>query len=168
MAHEILTAQRLRELLHYDPDTGVLQRISGSATRPDLIGHRFGCAIKQTGYREGWVGGRKYLEHRLIWLYMTGEWPADQVDHRNRVRDDNRWDNLRAATNGQNQMNLGGLPKRNNKLGVLGVSRNKGRFSATIRVDGVYKHIGTFDTPALAHAAYMVEKRTLHGGWGVE
>jgi hypothetical protein len=92
---------------------------------------------------------------------MTGEWPTHQVDHKNSVRNDNRWENLRLATNAQNQQNLR-KARADNSSGFLGVFPNKNRWSAQIAINGKSKCLGTFDTPELAHAAYLKAKASIH------
>lgn len=153
-----ITPDRLREVLNYDPETGVFTRrvnsTRGSAKAGDVAGH-----VEATGYRCLWVLGTKYLEHRLAWLYMTGSWPLDQIDHIDRDRQNNRFCNLRESTNQQNQFNV----SRVSKTGFCGVSRNKKRWKAEIIKDGIKKHLGTFDTPELAHEAYLLAKAKIHG-----
>ena len=68
------------------------------------IGQQFGTRHIY-GYRQGSLKGKRYKEHRLIWLYHYGEWPKECIDHINGIRDDNRIENLREATNQQNQFN---------------------------------------------------------------
>lgn len=156
-----ITAEQLREVLVYEPATGVFTRridsAKGKAKAEDLAG-----SLTENGYWIIWVLGTRYLAHRLAWLYMTGEWPKEQIDHINNKRSDNRIQNLREATNQQNQFNRG--PKAQGSIsGFCGVSRNKKRWKAEIIKDGVKKHIGTFDTPELAHEAYLLVKAKLHG-----
>ncbi|MCK9994454.1 MAG: hypothetical protein Dbin4_02974, partial [Alphaproteobacteria bacterium] len=98
-----LTQSRLKELLHYDPDTGVFTRRVQTSSNA-RVGDVAGC-LHPEGYRHIQIDGKRYAAHRLAWLYMTGEWPTNQLDHLNGVRDDNRWGNLREATHGQNQQN---------------------------------------------------------------
>lgn len=161
-----LTAERLRELLHYDPDTGVFTRLVASmagATRNravarvgDIAG---GADLK--GYVLINVDGRKYRAHRLAWLYVHGVWPPCNIDHRNGNCGDNHIKNLRAVTQGQNMQNRRRASK-NNGCGFLGVSAEGGRFRASIKAAGKKKHLGYFDTPELAHAAYLEAKARLH------
>lgn len=158
MSHPI-TSDRLRDLLNYDRGTGVLTwrvRRGGCVNAEDVAGR-----IHHTGYIAVCVDGRMYLAHRLAWLYVTGEWPVDQVEHRNGIRSDNRWDNLRAATNAENGQNRQGAHV-NNKSGMLGVSPSRGLWRATINVDGKQKYLGRFSTPEDAHAAYLKAKSVLH------
>lgn len=119
-----LTYERLRELLHYDPVEGVftwiVDRMSGagkvkfSARAGDRAGF-----IDPKGYIKICVDTSDYFAHRLAFLYMTGEWPAEQIDHKNRVKDDCRWVNLREATHSQNKENES--LRKDNKSGVKGV-----------------------------------------------
>lgn len=90
---------------------------------------------ESTGYVRITVCGKRYYAHRLAWLYMTGSPPPRQVDHKNKVRTDNRWSNLRNASKSQNAMNRsGGKP---NKLGVKGVSQKPcGLYRAAVTLKG--------------------------------
>ena len=87
-----LTAERLRERLHYDAGTGVFTRRvgSGHARAGDMAG-----TIHSTGYVRISIDGGKYTAHHLAWLYVHGVWPSDQIEHINRKRSDNRIANLR-------------------------------------------------------------------------
>jgi hypothetical protein len=94
------------------------------------------------------------LAHRVAWLYMTGEWPSECVDHINGDKLDNRWCNLRAATHTQN--NQSSFDKKNS-LGLRGVTKHfRGGFRATIKVSGKQRSLGYFRCPAAAHFAYIV------------
>ncbi|MER9685898.1 HNH endonuclease [Mesorhizobium sp. M0139] len=85
-----------------------------------------------------------YREHRIIWLLITGEWPTDQIDHENQDRGDNRWANLRDATQTVNQRNR--TLQKNNTSGVPGVAWHERdqRWRARIKVDGAYVNLGAF------------------------
>lgn len=160
MAKNDLTAQRLREALHYNPETGVFTRLICTSRR-SAVGAIAGTLSR--GYCSIGIDGNNYRAHRLAWLYMTGSWPSDQIDHINGVRDDNRWINLRdvsGSTNLQNRRHA----QRNNACGLLGVSPYRKVWRATIRVGKKMLHIGTFRTPELAHAAYLAVKRQRHAG----
>jgi len=100
----------------------------------------------------------------MAWLYMTGSWPAAEIDHRNGNKSDNRWENLRDVQPVVNQQNKR-RAQSNSKTGFLGVMvSGDGRFCARIRVNGRNKHLGSFRSPELAHAAYLMAKRELHEG----
>ena len=167
-----LTAAVVRELLDYDPDTGALiwrhrarQWFATDAVYHTWNGRRAGqpafTAIGNHGYFTGAIFYRNYLAHRVIWLYMTGRWPRDQIDHVNHERTDNRWCNLRAATHQQNARNVA-LP-RNNRSGRVGVrSTRNGKFDAEIVVGGRNIRLGRFVTFTAAAAARRRAERR-HG-----
>lgn len=154
-----LTADYVRSLLSYDPVTGIFHWL---VSRGDSLVVKAGD-IAGTPQGEGYVqigiDGVQYLAHRLAWLYMTDEWPKGKLDHRDRVRSNNVWTNIRAASNAQNSINsirkARDLPR--------GVYRHRKKFIAgTTRRDQEKKgvRIGSFDTPEAAHQAwldYMVE-----------
>jgi HNH endonuclease len=132
--------------------------------------YRTGCA--KAGYRAGTrlppgyiqirLYKKSYRAHRLIWYWHTGNWPAVEIDHINRVKDDNRIENLREVDGFQQMQNRPVL--KNNTSGYEGVypSGKAGtRWKATIRYKGKFIHIGTYSNKEDAHAAYMAEKRRL-------
>jgi len=95
---------------------------------------------------------------------MTGEWPTEQIDHKNGDRTDDSFKNLRQATQAMNQQNMRG-PKKGNKSGYLGVCEGQGGlWRATITVNGFQNHLGEYETPLLAHEAYLAAKRIHHEG----
>lgn len=138
----MMTAWRLRELLNYDPETGLftwLARRGGPAIAGSVAGWANG-----DGYIRVSLDSRSYLAHRLAVLYMTGSWPARQVDHIDRDKTNNRWINLREATNQQNCRNR--PRRRNNKSGVTGVHWDKrdGKWTALIGENGGHHYLGNF------------------------
>ena len=158
-AHSNITVERLREVLHYDPVTGVFtwKTRTGPRNKPGMTAN----ARSVRGYFDITIDGRKYVSHRLAWLYMHGEWPKGEIDHINGRRDDNRWSNLRdvsRALNMQNRRTASSL----NSTKLLGVSRHGARWRARIQVDGVVQRLGTYDSPEAAHEAYLLAKRQLH------
>ncbi|MCU4119319.1 HNH endonuclease signature motif containing protein [Variovorax sp. N23] len=160
MAKSDLTAARLRELLHYDPETGVFTRASGG---PGIrIGDVAG-SLHADGYVAIMLKGSLYQAHRLAMLYVNGQWPDGEVDHRNGNRSDNRIDNLRNTTATVNQQNRQRATVKN-KVGLLGVTVRREKFRASITVAGKTRYLGDFDTPELAHQAYLEEKRRVHPG----
>ncbi len=158
----MLTQERLKEVIHYDPETGVMKWIA-HRQRPDMVGKRLG-SVDNNGYIKVWIDGKQYRVHRLAFLYMTGSFPKI-ADHLDGVTSNNKFSNLRDATksiNGQNMKRA----RKDNLSGFLGVSTHKksGKFDARIHTDGVGKYIGRFDTAELAHSAYIDEKRKIHKG----
>lgn len=155
-----LTAGRLRELLHYDLETGIFTwRICLNSRVPVgtiVLGRR------ADGYVRIQIDGKRYLAHRLAWLHVTGAWPRAHIDHINCDPSDNRFSNLREATDAENGRNRG--YNINNTSGFKGVSYNKRarKYVASIKVDGKQKHLGTFYTAEAAHEAYCAAARDLH------
>lgn len=150
-----LTAERLRERLHYDPATGFFTwRSRGKIGSHIIVGARAGC-VAEGGYRQINIDGRAYHENRLAWFYMTDGWPKNQVDHINLDTGDNRWANLRAATQSQNRANT--RVQINNTSGRKGVFWHKKahKWRAMIRVDKKLRSLGLFFTPEDAYVAYL-------------
>lgn len=156
-----VTQARLRELFHYDADTGLFTRIKKTAHRT-RVGDVSTC-VDGGGYIMIMIDAKRYKAHQLAWLYMTGEWPADVIDHINGVTNDNRWGNLRPATRRQNCGNQ--KLKSNNSSGFKGVSwdRSHNKWKAEIGINGRSTYIGRFDDPAAAHAAYMEAVKVQYG-----
>lgn len=156
-----LTQSRLKELLSYDPDTGIFTwKISrgGKSHAGDTAGR-----VNEDGYIIITVDGRHYRGHVLAWLYMTGKMPTRHVDHEDLSRSNNRFGNLRLATNGQNGSNKGMMPS--NKCGHKGVCFDPARdkYRATINKDNKQLHLGYFDSLELAGAAYDAAAPIHHG-----
>lgn len=156
-----LTQQRLKDLIDYDPDTGVCHWRLSNSNR--CVTGKVAGGISTKGYRALTIDRVRYREHVLIWFYITGVWPKEQIDHKNEVRDDNKLGNLRKATRFMNAQNIRN-PTARNKCGYLGVSQHRGRFYASIRIMGKQTHIGSFDNPESAHNAYVLTKRKVHEG----
>lgn len=141
----------LKRKLHYDPTTGVFTwRVSEGARAGSEAGF-----ITEHGYVRIRILGRLHMAHRLAWLYTHGEFPPHQLDHRNRVRSDNRIDNLRPATHKQNNENT--TLQVNNLSGAKGVSWHTGacKWIAQITHNNECKYLGLHDTVAAASDAYQ-------------
>lgn len=156
-----LDRERLLHLLAYEPDTGLFRWRLSRACRGSA--GQVAGSTNRAGYVEISVDERKYLAHRLAWLFVHGEHPSLELDHLNGIRNDNRIANLRLATRTVNNQNRT-RPQATNRLGFLGVSPDRARFRAQIQVAGKKLHVGTFDTPEEAHSAYVAAKRKLHEG----
>ena len=165
MAKPILTAARLRELLHYDPETGLFVRKVARTGKGSAVGSTAG-SLNSNGYVIIGIDGALFRAHRLAWLYMAGEWPEQHIDHIDGIRNNNRWANLRDVSRAMNAQNQHAPHSRNKSSGLAGVSWNHkcSNWKAYITVSGKRKHIGYFKDPALAHLAYLEEKRRLHPG----
>lgn len=161
-----LTADQARDILTYDPDTGIL-RWKRDVYRKIKAGQRAGC-IRKDGRYVVRVDGELHYVHRMVWLLAHGQWPEGQIDHINGDQADNRLANLRAVTNTVNAQNKR-KAMRTSQTGLLGASPARcsgeaGRYAAFIGFSGRRKNLGYFDTPEEAHAAYVAAKRQLHAG----
>lgn len=155
---ETMTQAELMEALHYDPATGVFTWRSSPGMRRVRVGSPAGGG-KKTGYRVITVYGRKYAAHRLAWLYVTGNWPVADIDHRNRQRDDNRIHNLREATRMQNAQNR--KPRAGAASGFTGVSLSGGKWCAVIMHNGRQRVLGRFDDLGRAKSARLAAEHEL-------
>jgi hypothetical protein len=147
--------------LNYDPVTGVFTWAISTCNRV-RVGARAGT-LQKTGYRIIRIDGKNYMAHRIAWWFVHGNWPADQIDHINGIKDDNRIANLREATNAENAQNMG--KSRRNTSGYIGVSWNKhaGKFVSQIMINGKVKYLGLFPDKEEAHQAYLDAKVKYHG-----
>lgn len=160
----MLTADYLRSLLDYSPETGefrwkVVRRSAHGRTK---VGSVAGF-VRSDGYVFIGIDGRAHMAQRLAWLYMTGEWPAGPLDHVSRNRADNRWINIRPATRSENNRNKS--LRSDNVSGTTGVSwdSRRGKWSARIRVGGKYLMLGRFDTLPDAVTARLEAERLHYG-----
>lgn len=165
-----ITTAYLKEALHYDPETG---DFTWRGDRPrdhfkhlrnynsylsTLAGKKAGNARTKDGYWKVGIIGNELQAHRIAYaMHLNIELTdlPEQIDHADGDDLNNRFANLRPATQNQNQHNKGIYS--NNTSGFKGVSFHKKtqKFSAGIRINGVRKHLGLFSTPEAAHAAYV-------------
>jgi hypothetical protein len=154
-----ITQKRLKELMNYNPSTGVFLR----KKRRLWIGHRAGGKVRG-GYIRIGVGGRSYQAHHLAWLYVYGKLPT-MIDHKNGDAGDNRISNLRIATGAQNAYNKRRKDGHKRLKGTRFVFNSK-KWVASIGKDCQSYYLGTFDTEEAAHAAYCAASKKLHGEFG--
>lgn len=149
----MITAELVRELLEYSPETGSFQwkerpaRSSWNATWPG----KTAGSLDSKGYLRFQVAGQMHKAHRLAWLYVHGKWPAGEIDHIDGNRSNNAIANLRVATPRQNQQNK---TAKVNASGFRGVSKRGRKWRALVTINGRRTHVGIFDTPEAASAAY--------------
>lgn len=156
-----LTQERLKELLHYDPDTGVFTWKANSYRRKagSIAGYNNG-----KGYIQMRIDSKFYYAHRLAWMWVHGEFPKNEIDHINNVKSDNRISNLRSASRTENLRNMS-LTKQNSS-GVKGVYwfKRTGKWRAVIRTGGgVHLHLGYHDDIELAELIVEEARRKYHG-----
>lgn len=159
MAKTDLTAQRLREILHYDPETGVFTwRIKRGGKMPGAVA---GC--KAVGKVIISIDDTLWRAHRLAWLYMTGNLPTNNIDHIDGNPHNNIFSNLRDVTQLVNAQNIR-RPSKNNSIGVLGVLKHGPSWRASLLANGVLHRVGGFKTKEEAAVAYLELKRKFHDG----
>ena len=156
----MVTQQRLKELLHYDSNTGVFTWLKKPARRI-VVGSVAGF-IRKDGYARIGIDGEKHLAHRLAWIYTYGD--ANQpveIDHKNMNRCDNSIDNLRSCNQSQNQMNTN--LRKDNTSGAKGIVFTKGKWQAKGHLNGRSKYLGRFGSKEDAANASMQFAIANHG-----
>lgn len=121
---------RLKEIVSYNPDTGVMTKLKNG--KSDWCKQKHGHMLVN-------VDGTTYKLHRLAWLYMTGNWPVNHIDHIDGDPTNNKWENLRDVTPSQNLRN-----QHRSKRDDCGVYRQKNRWIVVIRQNGKTNFCGSF------------------------
>ena len=136
----MLTQERLKRLFHYCPSSGVFTRLVSTSNRVK-VGSVSGYK-KMNGYSYIYVDRKEYSVHWLSWLYVYGEWPKNQIDHINHIKTDNRIENLRDVTCGENQKNA--PLQKTNTSGITGVvmCNSYGAWKAQIKVNRKTIYLG--------------------------
>lgn len=139
-----LTQTYLKKLLFYSPEEGTFTWGVSRANNSIKAGAVAGNVHYPSGYRRIHIDGKSYKASRLAYLYMTGAFPPEQMDHKNRIRDDNAWDNLRAVSQSENMRNFP-LTRRNNS-GTKGVEwwKHGEKWRARIMIRGKRFRLGNF------------------------
>jgi len=147
-----MTQKRLRHLFGYHPDGFFIEKTNRNPSYKNTVGRSVKGTLYKNGYLMMTIDGKLHSLSRMIYLWHQGYLPQC-VDHINRIRTDNRIENLRSATRTQNRNNSG--PNKNNRSGFKGVSPlRSGRWVAVIRREGKQMHLGTFNSPKEAAQAY--------------
>ena len=152
----LITQDALKKRLHYDPETGIFTDLQNKNSVFNKINSNGYIAIN--------IREKQYLAHRLAYLYMTGKWPNDQIDHANQIKDDNRWSNLRAASHSQNMHNV--KIRSDNSSGYKGVWFDGGsnkKWRASIKHNGKKINLGVYNTPEEASEVYKKKAIELMG-----
>jgi hypothetical protein len=160
MNNQILTQEELKKQLQYDENTGLFSRFTAKQ------GARVGLVLGSgdgKGYLEIRVNWKKYKAHRLAWLYVYGEFPNCDLDHRDGNRSNNRIKNLRLCTEMENLKNSG--VRSGNVSGVKGVNwhKSRGKWQARATVNYKTHYLGLFETLEEASAAYQAFAILNHG-----
>ena len=163
--HREMTQGRLREILHYNKRTGIMTWIAAPKYHPRMLGKVAGSArLSRNGkyYVRVKVDGGNYALSRLAFLWVTGNWPKDQIDHRNGDSLDNRWGNLREATQMENCWNH--KTRAKNSSTPMGIRKlPSGKFQCRITKNKVPHCIGTFSTLDAAVLVYTKKRKEFFG-----
>jgi hypothetical protein len=165
MAKPNLTAQLLREYLHYDPSSGIFTWIKTPSKNKRFLQGKIAGKIDAEGYRIIVISSKWYRAARLAWLYVHWQWPKETIDHIDRNRSNDSIINLRDIPQRGQRQNQKCLCT--STTGLLGVHKahpgaKSKPYQAYITINGTFKHLGMFKTPEEAHATYIAAKRELH------
>lgn len=157
----MLTQARLKELVTYDEDRGILLwNFTYAKCKLGLMAGGY----DKNGYYIIRLDGIRYFGSRVIWLYKTGEWPDIDIDHKDLNTKNNKWNNLRKATDSQNNSNR--RKPKNNTTGFKGIfAVANGKFIARIQVNKKKINLGTYDTKEKAYEAYKKCSQLLSAGF---
>lgn len=154
----MITQSQLKEVLHYNKDTGIFTWIKSGRGIPKS--RQAGSVDKYTKYIYIRINKKNWSAHRLAWLYIYGEWPKNQIDHINHNRADNRIKNLRDVTIRENALNRKYYLDNNNLVGAYYRESHK-KWCASITIGGIRKHIGYYNTKEEANNAYLLNLQEL-------
>jgi hypothetical protein len=175
MAKLNISHKELVSILDYNPKTGIFtwrerplkyfkDEHCWKVWNTRYAGKKAGC-LKDNGYIVIGIKNKNHYAHILAYIYMTGKQPKNTIDHKNQISNDNRWVNLREATQQQQQRNT--KVSKNNKCGLKGVCLIENKCStvyrAIITVNSKSIYLGKFKTPEEAHAAYCEAAQELFG-----
>ena len=153
-----LTREEAQQVLDYNSDTGLLTWKFAKGNRK--AGAKAG-SIDSYGYLQLSINSKRYKAHRIVWLLIYGSWPNGEIDHIDGDKLNNRITNLRDVSSQINAWNRT-LAQKNNSTGYRGVTKHRNKFMADIKVCGKKIYLGLFDTPELAHQAYLQAKTKHH------
>lgn len=159
-----MTQNELKNIVHYNKETGKFTWLN--CNRSTYNNTELKGSDDKDGYLTVKINQVRYRLHRLAWLYVYGEFPKHQLDHINHIKYDNRIDNLRNATNQQNQWHK--PASKRNTTGAKGVIKRGNSFTAQMTINGKKKYLGSYKTVDEAKNAYINMAKQLHGEYVYE
>ncbi len=162
-----ITQKELKNILDYNPKTGTFIWKKKTSRMSRIKVGQIAGSLDSKGYSKIKIYKIHYRASRLAWLYMTGNWPEFEIDHKNRIRDDDSWGNLRESTHSQNKANVGIMS--NNSSGYKGVSwsKNNNKWIVNIMINGKSKYLGLYTDKKIAALAYNKAAEKLHDKFAV-
>jgi hypothetical protein len=158
---EVISQEELKRLLEYDPITGDFTWLEKASKHSNIV---IGSIADKfhAKYKDISINNKRYKSHRLVWLYLYGEFPTVLIDHIDGNTLNNRADNLRLATSSKNNWNR--TVNSNSSTGVKGVRIHKnGNYEARIMCNKVSHYLGVFETLEEASRAVESKRQELHG-----
>lgn len=157
----MISRSELREILHYDPSTGIFTWLVNKGRRAKVGSVAGGLTI--TGYVRIIINSKYYLAHRLAWLYITGKMPENETDHVNGIKNDNRIVNLREATRSENMRNK--VKFKTNSSGFKGVDyiTSTNKYRVRVGVDKKRIYLGSYNTAEEASLVYQSFAKASYG-----
>jgi|HubBroStandDraft_1064217.scaffolds.fasta_scaffold92742_2 hypothetical protein len=159
---DVLTQHQLQEIIRYEPETGKFYWQKPPSNKHFLVGTVAG-SIYANGYRYIQINGTSYRSGRLAWLYMKGVWPEAFVDHKDLNKANDAWDNLRLASDSQNQANRGNMCTNTSGTKGIRFEASRRKWRAQITVNGKSRNLGRYSTREEAMLAY---ERAAKVAWG--
>jgi hypothetical protein len=155
----MLTYERAKDLLNYDSERGTF---TWKVKRKNADAGSEAGSLTEGWYTRIGIDGKVYLAHHVAWLLFYGVWPTKKIDHKNRIKSDNWIENIREATDSQNNHNV---DKKRSPCGYRGVYFHKRmrRWCVKLQRDGKSIHVGYFDDPETASDAYKKAVVELRG-----
>ena len=159
----MLTQIEVRELINYDPTTGNITVLKKSGPRSKTVGSFAGCKTKRgtSTYLQITLKKQKFYVHRLVWLYMTGEYP-NIVDHLDGNGLNNSWKNLKNGNYHDNNRNVQHIQHDKKGMLPIGVYTHRNKYIAAIKVNYKKINLGVFDRIEDADNAYKEAKKIHH------
>lgn len=156
----------LKKYVDYDVGTGVFTYLVNSV-RSGKFGFKAGDAAgyKTNGYIIIFIDGHKIRAHRAAWLFVTGEWPIDKIDHINGAKSDNRFSNLREASTSKNNMNRG--PRGGRRYKGIWFDKQTPQWRVQVKGGGRVVSPGRFSNEEDAARCYNYHAAYLHGEFAV-
>jgi hypothetical protein len=156
----MITQDELKNLLYYCQETGVFicKKARGRLKVGDISGNKM-----HDGYMRMIINNKHYSCHRIAWLYVYGNFPKNQIDHINGIKDDNRICNLREATASQNAINKGLTKKNTSKLKGITYIKKSNKWQAQARLNNKSNYLGLFESKEKAYKAYCNFSKKYHG-----